>query len=100
MYGHTIRSVAKMTIRSTYALDVDTVRALETVANRWGVSKSEALRRSIRAAVEAEPQPSSSALETLDRLQRSVDSEQMVAWAGHVRGERRESSLRRTPVSP
>jgi Ribbon-helix-helix protein, copG family len=44
--------MATMTIRSTYALDVETVRKLEDLARRWGVSKSEALRRSVRAASE------------------------------------------------
>jgi len=42
--------MARMTIRSTYALDVETVRALERMARRLGISKSEALRRAIQGA--------------------------------------------------
>ena len=32
-------------IKATYSLDVETVRMLVHMARRWGVSKSEALRR-------------------------------------------------------
>ena len=39
--------MAKMTIRSTFALDRETVENLERLAKKWGVSKSEALRRMI-----------------------------------------------------
>ena len=37
--------MASTTIKGTYALDVETVRALERLAQEWDVSKSEALRR-------------------------------------------------------
>ena len=37
-------------VKATYSLDVNTVKALERMAKRWAVSKSEALRRAIRAA--------------------------------------------------
>jgi Zn-dependent peptidase ImmA (M78 family) len=49
-----------MTVRSTDTLDVATVEKLERLAKEWGVSKSEALRRSIQAAIAnqiAEPEP-------------------------------------------
>lgn len=36
--------MATPTIKSTYTLDLDTIRALEDMARRLGVSKSEALR--------------------------------------------------------
>jgi hypothetical protein len=39
--------MATTTVKSTYSLDVDTVRELDAVARRWRVSKSEALRRAI-----------------------------------------------------
>jgi Ribbon-helix-helix protein, copG family len=44
--------VASTLIRSTYTLDVETVEMLERLARQWAVSKSEALRRAIRAAAE------------------------------------------------
>ena len=37
-------------IKSTYSLDVETVRTLESLARRWNVSKTEVVRRAIRAA--------------------------------------------------
>ena len=39
-------------VKSTYALDTETLAALEQVAKRWGVTKAEALRRAIRAAAQ------------------------------------------------
>ena len=42
------------TIKSTYVLDVGTVRGLEKIARRWNVSTSEALRRAIHASAEQE----------------------------------------------
>ncbi|HEY3204457.1 MAG TPA: ribbon-helix-helix protein, CopG family, partial [Thermoanaerobaculia bacterium] len=51
--------MATTTIRSTYALDVPSVKALEEIARSWKVSKSEALRRAIRLAAAQEPPRSS-----------------------------------------
>lgn len=36
-------------IKATYSLDPETIALLERVSRRWGVSKSEALRRAIQA---------------------------------------------------
>ena len=80
-------------IKSTYALDVDTVRSLEEMARRWGVSKSEALRRAIRAAAES---TASDRLETLTKLQKALDLSpaKARAWARQARAERIASSER------
>lgn len=85
-----------MTVRSTYALDVETVRKLEELAKKWGVSKSEALRRSVHSATNAEinsPDP----LQVFEALQRSLNlSENRAAkWQENVRAVRRASSSRR-----
>jgi len=87
--------MAITTIKSTYALDVETVRALERMAERWKVSKSEALRRAIRAAAGEEP-PQTDALHALDRLQRSVrlTPAKAHAWARETRKERQAWSRR------
>ena len=47
------RSMATPTVKTTYALDLKTIRSLEGLAQRWNVSRSEALRRAIagRAAL-------------------------------------------------
>ena len=83
-------------IKATYTLDVDTVRALERIAQRWKVSKSEVLRRAIRAASGEGQQRTTDALEALDRLQRSLNLSAAGArtWAGRARGERRAASTR------
>jgi len=87
--------MASTTIRSTYALDVETVRTLERIARRWKVSKSEALRRAIRAAAD-QPGRSHDALKALSELQRSLglSRERARNWAREARRERRASSTR------
>ena len=80
--------------KSTYSLDVESVRVLEALAQRWDVSKSEVLRRAIRiAATGGKPAGEGASLDTLDRLQtslreRNVDVSQ---WAGDQKAERREA---------
>ena len=96
-YGHTILGMASMTIKSTYSLDVGTVRALERIAERWKVSKSEALRRAIRSSAGEAAQGTPDALEALNELQRSLKltPARARAWARRVRTERKKASLRR-----
>jgi hypothetical protein len=62
---------ATTTIKSTCALDVETVGALEALARRWNVSKSEAMRRAIRASAAAqEVNVAAEPLQALDELQK------------------------------
>ncbi len=77
-------------IKATYSLDPETVRLLERVSRRWGVSKSEALRRAIHAAASL-PAEEDERLSTLDRLQETLALESTTAasWARRVRSERR-----------
>ncbi|HEY5894769.1 MAG TPA: ribbon-helix-helix protein, CopG family, partial [Chthoniobacterales bacterium] len=42
--------MAAMTVRTTVAFDPATASRLERLAKRWGVSKSETLRRALEAA--------------------------------------------------
>ena len=94
--------MATPTIKSTYSLDVETVRKLERMASRLGISKSEALRRAIRAAAaetEAEPRHSVQALEDLQSslaLTRDAGDD----WAKGARHERHASSRRREAGGP
>ncbi len=88
--------MATITIKSTYSLDVESVRALEELAARWGVSKSEALRRAIRSEASRHPARGGDALAALDQLQaslrsRNVDLEQ---WAREVESERQAAGGR------
>ena len=89
--------MAVTTIKSTYSLDVETVRTLEALAQRWNVSKSEVLRRAIRgAAAEVSPRARKK-LEALDRLQASLKESgvDFKRWEREVRAERYASSIKR-----
>ena len=89
-------AMATPTIKSTYVMDVETMQSLERISRRWGVSKSEALRRAIRAAVEQPPSQPRDALRALDKLQRSLKLTPARArdWARQARTERRATSVR------
>ena len=85
--------MATTTIKSTYSLDVESVRVLEALAQRWNVSKSEVLRRAIRIAATGGKPGEGASLDTLDRLQtslreRNVDVSQ---WARDQKAARREA---------
>jgi hypothetical protein len=90
--------MATETIKGTYSLDVETVRALEKLARRWNVSKSEALRRVFRASAAQDPRDAGhEALRALDELQRALDLTNGAAarWSAGARAERRSASRRR-----
>jgi len=86
------------TIKSTYSLDPRTVRDLEQLAHRFGTSKSEILRRAVRALAQQETQPEGQSLQALEELQKSVDltAEGAEEWAAQVRRERSEMGRDRT----
>jgi len=88
--------MATMTIKTTYALDAESVRTLERMARRWGVSKSEVLRRAIRGAA-AQAGDDGDTVKALDRLQRAtaLTAARAGAWARRNRTERRAASARR-----
>lgn len=76
-------------IKGTYSLDPETVRTLESLARRWRTSKSEVLRRAIRAAsVEPVGRPD---LAALDQLQEraALTAAKAARWATAAREERR-----------
>jgi len=83
-------------IKTTYALDAEVVRALEQMARRWGTSKSEALRRAIRAAAAEAAADVGDPLHALDRLQRAaaLRAPRAGEWARKSRAERRTASAR------
>jgi metal-responsive CopG/Arc/MetJ family transcriptional regulator len=89
--------MATSMVRSTYALDLDTVRTLDRLAERWRVSKSEALRRAVRHAAEQAAPKGQRALEALGALQRSLKLTRTKAdaWARAAQSERRASAARR-----
>lgn len=88
--------MATATIKTTYALDVESVRALEDLARRWRVSKSEALRRAIRSEASRQPVNEEDALAALGQLQVSLRSRNVDVkrWALDVESERRAAGRR------
>ena len=88
--------MASTVIRTTYALDEETVRRLDSLARQWNVSKSEALRRAIRTADAVAGSPDDR-LKALDELQASMRLTHSRAqmWVRAVREERRRSTTRR-----
>ena len=94
--------MAIQTVKSTYSLDVETVRALEALARRWRVSKSEALRRAIHASATGKsPHAGREAVQALDQLQKTLtlDAKMAAAWEKATRGMRRTASRRREAKS-
>ena len=91
--------MATITIKSTYSLDVETVRQLEQLAKRWNTSKSGALRRAIQSAAKQVRSDHNEALDALDRLQAllALDRESARAWADEARQERRAAGERNVP---
>lgn len=88
--------MATPVIKTTYALDADVVRALERMARRWGTSKSEALRRAIRAAAAQAGEETTDPLQALDRLQRTagLGATRAREWVRKSRAERRAAASR------
>jgi len=83
--------MATVTVRSTYSLDLETVRRLEDLAKRWNTSKSGALRRAIKVASEQARPASNEKLEALHELQRllALDAQSAAEWCREVEEERR-----------
>ncbi|MCY4156177.1 MAG: hypothetical protein OXF66_01890 [Gammaproteobacteria bacterium] len=90
------------TIKSTYTLDLGSVRALESLAQQWQVSKSEVLRRAIRMAASIAYPDKTGPLQALDRLQSSVRERgvDLSSWEQEVIAERRETGKRAFPNAP
>ena len=88
--------MAITTIKSTYSLDVESVRALEALARRWSVSKSEVLRRAIRIAAKEDGPVEGTALGALDRLQTSLRARRVDInrWARELKTERHAAGRR------
>lgn len=89
--------MAKMTIRSTYSLDVETVQKLDRLAEHWRTSKSDALRRTIDKVADQALYNREDAIKALEELQRRVAESgiDVEKWAKETRKMREESSLHR-----
>ena len=82
------------TKKSTYSLDIESIRALEALSQHWNVSKAEVLRRAIELAVREESPGKGAALGALDRLQASLRERKVdvTRWAQKLNDERRATA--------
>ena len=84
--------MALPTVKTTYTIDLETKSALDRLASRWDVSKSEALRRAIRQAAGASRVTDRlAALDALQRIAR-VTRDQASRWTEAIRDERQATS--------
>lgn len=90
--------MAITTIKSTYSLDVESVRTLEALAERWDASKSEVIRRALRIALmTADDSEGTVTPDALTRLQRTVRERgvDLTRWGEDVAAERATTGRRR-----
>ena len=94
--------MATITVKSTYSLDVETVRQLENLAKRWQTTKSGALRRAIQDAARHAPPLDREGLDALDRLQDllALDRSTAAGWEDGVKRERRTGARRNHRSDP
>lgn len=94
--------MAITTIKSTYSLDVKSIRTLEKLAQRWNVSKSEVLRRAIGIAAIDGISGDGGALGALDQLQASLRSRRVnfVRWERDLKAERRATARQLASTIP
>lgn len=71
--------MATMTVRTTVAFDPATAARLERLATRWGVSKSETLRRALERAESEQSQPPASP-EPTDQEIAAMTPREAFAW--------------------
>jgi predicted transcriptional regulator len=84
--------MALPTVKTTYTIDLETKSALDRLAARWDVSRSEALRRAIRQAAGASRVTDRlAALDTLQRRARLTPA-RAAKWTKALREERQHNS--------
>lgn len=87
--------MASITRKFTYSFDTDTAGRVEELAAHWEVSRTEAVRRAIRAASEREKPRNKEALEELRRLWAQPPAhteEEIEDWLREVRLMREAST--------
>ena len=94
-------------IKSTYSLDLETVRKLERLAARWKVSKSEVVRRVVAEVdkapvVKEENSADLTPLQAWRKVQRELNltAEQVRAWEKESRRIRRTAFRKREWTQP
>lgn len=93
--------MARMTIRSSYALDEETTANIKRLAKGWGVSQAEVIRRSIRRVAAQEGPTAMTPAEVIARYAAAPavrTEESMRAISQSLRDERRAEEQRRSVV--
>lgn len=91
--------MSRMSVRSTYSLDVETARLIRELAVDWQVSQAEVVRRAVRLAADSRESAERSPADVLAHyrshpLPRTrAETEAVIV---EVRAARREDDLRRT----
>lgn len=80
--------MARATIKATYSLRPEVIDQLERLAQRWGVSRSQAISRAISSAAELDD--SADPVQALEALQRqaNLDADVTQAWMEEIHRER------------
>ncbi len=83
--------MAVLTIKSTYSLDIPTVRKLERLALLWRVPKSEVIRRAISQAAETLQEEAENKIQELIALQKRLKKKgtDFDAWKKQIQDARR-----------
>ena len=76
--------------RATYTLDEPTVERVNSLAKRWKVSRSEAIRRAVATASAGPNRDGLSALRAL-QVRMGLTKKRAADWAREVTAERRAS---------
>lgn len=89
-------------IKSTYSLDLETVRKVERLAARWQVSKSEVLRRAVAVAAKNSLPEDLTPLAALRKVQEELKltAAQARAWEAEVKRNRRAAFRKREWLRP
>ena len=76
--------------RTSFALDGETIRLLQALANRWQVSQAEVVRRAVRLASEADRSDAEGLIARLDdyRAAGRLTAEEAEAYLGVVAADR------------
>ncbi len=77
--------------KATFSLDRPTIQKIDSLAERWGVSKTEVLRRAITRATEAEQITVDERIDALHTLQRWVKEKKIDTdkWRRTIKDGRR-----------
>lgn len=90
--------MAVMSVRSTYSLDSETARTIKRLAQSWGASQAEVIRRSVKLAAEQAAVPPMTPVQVIAHYRAAPAARtwpQTHALAGELRAQRRAEDRKR-----